>query len=153
MVGSSASTSVINEAAWMHHGSSSPACKSGIAETANTGDLIGSLENMRKENEDLCATLDTYKKILNDSDATTGCKNAEDDLVTAGIDDPRWWVWVSTDLFGGANEDAVEGEYTLVNENDIIEGIAAFLARYITSIPKSKTMTPNQLQDGSPPIL
>ncbi|EFJ04738.1 hypothetical protein SELMODRAFT_432127 [Selaginella moellendorffii] len=110
MVGSSASTSVINEAAWMHHGSSSPACKSGIAETVNTGDLIGSLENMRKENEDLRATLDTYKKILNDSDATTGCKNAEDDLVTAGIDDPRWWVWVSTDLFGAANEDAVEGD-------------------------------------------
>lgn len=56
----------------------------------------------------------------------------ERDLVTGDIKDSR---------------NCLDPEsYVLVNQEDIVEGMACFMARYITSLPQTKQLTPKQLQ-------
>ncbi|KAJ7553401.1 hypothetical protein O6H91_06G096600 [Diphasiastrum complanatum] len=79
---------------------------------------------------------------------------AEDgSLVDTGIEDPSWWVWVAEDdlsvsqpKFEPGGLDA-EG-YVVVTEEDIIDGIANFLAQYIASMPEAKKMSCTELHEA-----
>ncbi|PWZ55903.1 hypothetical protein Zm00014a_003149 [Zea mays] len=59
------------------------------------------------------------------------------------------WVLVPCDT-AGANLEEISGiddeNYVIVNEEDIVDGIAAFVARCILEDPKSKSLSPMQLQ-------
>nr|ACN37005.1 unknown [Zea mays] len=59
------------------------------------------------------------------------------------------WVLVPCDT-AGANLEEISGiddeNYVIVNEDDIVDGIAAFVARCILEDPKSKSLSPMQLQ-------
>lgn len=53
----------------------------------------------------------------------------------------------STDLKDSRN--CLDPEtYIVVNQEDIIEGMACFMARYVSSLPQTKGMTPKQLQNA-----
>lgn len=41
-----------------------------------------------------------------------------------------------------------EEDYVLVRQDDIVDGIACFMAAYLLSLKKTKDLTPNQLQDA-----
>ncbi|XP_042514883.1 uncharacterized protein LOC122089317 [Macadamia integrifolia] len=63
------------------------------------------------------------------------------------------WDMVSeNDLWDGANLDAnIESDpegFVLVRQEDIVEGIACFMAAYLLSLKQTKDLTPNQLQEA-----
>eukprot|EP01018_Ginkgo_biloba_P005597 Gb_00979 [translate_table: standard] len=72
-----------------------------------------------------------------------------DTLVNTNPEDPSWWLWVTDDMVPGKVEErcGLDNEgYIFVTEEDIVDGIATFLARYIVSNPQTEKMTPEQLQ-------
>lgn len=68
------------------------------------------------------------------------------------FDDGASWDMVSAkDLWedshiNGDNESDQDG-YVLVKQEDIVEGIACFMAAYLLSLEQTKELTPNQLQE------
>ncbi|RWR92492.1 RING finger protein 214 isoform 1 [Cinnamomum micranthum f. kanehirae] len=62
------------------------------------------------------------------------------------------WDMVSeTDLWEGYIDDDNESDqdgYVLVGQEDIVDGIACFMAAYLLSLKQSKELTPNQLQEA-----
>ncbi|CAM8923718.1 unnamed protein product [Rhodiola kirilowii] len=65
------------------------------------------------------------------------------------VDEYSSWDMVSkNDLWGGDLENLDLDEYALVGQEDIVDGIACFMAAYLLSIKQTKDVTPNQLQDA-----
>ncbi|KAL3696751.1 hypothetical protein R1sor_010827 [Riccia sorocarpa] len=66
-------------------------------------------------------------------------------------DDPSSWLMV-TDKDLTEKELKIEHDelgqdgYVIITQEDIVDGIASFMARFISSIPQSKAMTPQELQ-------
>lgn len=67
----------------------------------------------------------------------------------AGIqDEGDTWVMVSKDYpWEGEKMDPSEQDYVVVRQDDIVEGIACFVARCLLSLEQTKELTPNQLQE------
>ncbi|KAL0343538.1 UNVERIFIED_CONTAM: hypothetical protein Sangu_1241200 [Sesamum angustifolium] len=57
-----------------------------------------------------------------------------------------WDLVSKNDLWGGADVDLDTEDYVLVQQEDIIEGIAFFTAAYLLSLEQTKHLTPHQLQ-------
>lgn len=58
------------------------------------------------------------------------------------------WDMVSeNDLWEGGNVEADE-DYVLVRQDDIVDGIACFMAAYLLSLKETKDLSPKQLQDA-----
>ncbi|KAL3623666.1 hypothetical protein CASFOL_032482 [Castilleja foliolosa] len=57
------------------------------------------------------------------------------------------WDMVSeNDLWEGENVELDPEDYVLVGQEDIMDGIASFMAAYLLSLKQTKDLTPNQLQ-------
>ncbi|RDX88380.1 hypothetical protein CR513_30034, partial [Mucuna pruriens] len=52
------------------------------------------------------------------------------------------------DLWEGEDVDSDQEDYVLVRQEDIVEGIACYMAAYLLSLKQTKDLTPNQLQDA-----
>ncbi|CAM6090020.1 unnamed protein product [Calypogeia fissa] len=66
-------------------------------------------------------------------------------------DDPSSWLWVTDhDLIERDTKFEQDGlgsdGYLIITHDDIVDGIASFMARYISSMPQTKGMTPQELQ-------
>ncbi|XP_022637996.1 uncharacterized protein LOC106763102 isoform X1 [Vigna radiata var. radiata] len=61
-----------------------------------------------------------------------------------------WDLVSENDLWEGedANSNSDQEDYVLVKQEDIVEGIACFMAAYLLSLKQTKDLTPNQLQDA-----
>jgi hypothetical protein len=69
--------------------------------------------------------------------------DADGMFLRASVDDPNSWLWLSeTDVVRGdprVVKDCLGGDgYVLINQDDIVDSIASFMARYISSIPQAK---------------
>eukprot|EP00262_Sarcandra_glabra_P003595 TRINITY_DN1432_c3_g2_i1.p1 TRINITY_DN1432_c3_g2~~TRINITY_DN1432_c3_g2_i1.p1 ORF type:complete len:222 (-),score=47.29 TRINITY_DN1432_c3_g2_i1:384-1049(-) len=63
-----------------------------------------------------------------------------------------WDMISKTDLWedehiDGGNE-SNQDDYVLVSQEDIVEGVACFMAAYLLSLKQSKELTPNELQEA-----
>lgn len=62
--------------------------------------------------------------------------------VKADVDDPNWWLWLSENDMDRETKEVQDGlgsdGYVVVSQEDIVDGIASFIARYISSIPQAK---------------
>lgn len=62
--------------------------------------------------------------------------------VKADVNDPNWWLWLSeneTDKDVKEVQDGLGSDgYVIVNQEDIVDSIASYIARYISSIPQAK---------------
>lgn len=59
------------------------------------------------------------------------------------------WDMVSdTDLWEGGSTEVEQEDYVLVRQEDIVEGIACFMATYLISLKQTKDFSPNQLQEA-----
>ncbi|KAJ8747415.1 hypothetical protein K2173_012483 [Erythroxylum novogranatense] len=59
------------------------------------------------------------------------------------------WEMVSeNDLWEGENDNSDLEDYVLVRQEDIVEGIACFMAACLLSLKQTKDLTPNQLQEA-----
>lgn len=58
-------------------------------------------------------------------------------------EDPNWWLLVDDDFLGPdkVEEDGMDSEgYVVVNQEDFVDGIASFLAKYISAMPEAKVL-------------
>lgn len=72
-----------------------------------------------------------------------------DIMVNSNPDDPSWWVWVTKDTVPNKREEQCtldDENYIIITEEDIVEGIALFMARIVVNNPNSKSLTPEQLR-------
>jgi len=71
----------------------------------------------------------------------SGCC-ADGMYVKADIDDPNWWLWLSENEPDKDIKEVQDGlgcdGYVIVNQEDIVDSIASYIARYISSIPQAK---------------
>uniref|UniRef100_A0A5B6Z2I1 Uncharacterized protein n=1 Tax=Davidia involucrata TaxID=16924 RepID=A0A5B6Z2I1_DAVIN len=59
------------------------------------------------------------------------------------------WDMVSEiDIWEAGNIELDQEDYVLVRQEDIVDGIACFMAAYILSLKQTKDLTPNQLQEA-----
>jgi hypothetical protein len=100
------------------------------------------------------AFLDSLKLSLADG-ASTSSDNTllktEDGLyVKADVDDPNWWLWLSENDMDREPKEVQDGlgsdGYVIVTQEEIVDSISRFIARYISSIPQAKNLTPKELQ-------
>ncbi|KAG8660339.1 hypothetical protein MANES_02G146200v8 [Manihot esculenta] len=69
--------------------------------------------------------------------------------VPQNISEGSSWDMVSeSDLWECENVDSDQEGYVLVRQEDIVEGIACFMAAYLLSLKQTKDLTPNQLQEA-----
>ncbi|XP_027905161.1 uncharacterized protein LOC114164625 isoform X2 [Vigna unguiculata] len=69
--------------------------------------------------------------------------------VSKNIDEGNSWDMIGeNDLWEGQRDDLDQEDYVLVRQEDIVEGIACFMAAYLLSIKQTKDLTPVQLQDA-----
>ncbi|KAL3677799.1 hypothetical protein R1sor_020755 [Riccia sorocarpa] len=66
-------------------------------------------------------------------------------------EDPNHWQWISDhDMFAMETKEEKDGldseGYVMVNQDDFVDAMANFLAKYISAIPQAKTMAPKELQ-------
>ncbi|XP_034676680.1 uncharacterized protein LOC117907288 [Vitis riparia] len=59
-----------------------------------------------------------------------------------------WDMINDNDLWEGGISDLDQENYVLVRQEDIVEGIACFMAAYLLSLKQTKELTPNQLQEA-----
>ncbi|KAM5575451.1 hypothetical protein ABKV19_014418 [Rosa sericea] len=59
-----------------------------------------------------------------------------------------WDVVSEKDLWEYEDDNLGEDEYVLVKQEDIVEGIACFMAAYLLSLKETKELTPTQLQEA-----
>ncbi|XP_058097194.1 uncharacterized protein LOC131242519 isoform X2 [Magnolia sinica] len=70
-------------------------------------------------------------------------------LVNVDIEEPSWWVWVTHDMVPSNTEErsGIDDEsYVIITEELVVDGVANFMARCILANPKSKSLTPEELQ-------
>ncbi|GAB2290769.1 hypothetical protein Dimus_025040 [Dionaea muscipula] len=84
------------------------------------------------------------------------CPDFLEKLESARVSVPRlvpeegttWDVVSENDLWEYGNGDQDEEDYVLVRQEDIVDGIACFMAAYLLSLKQTKDLNPNQLQDA-----
>ncbi|KAL4333494.1 hypothetical protein GQ457_07G024090 [Hibiscus cannabinus] len=59
-----------------------------------------------------------------------------------------WDMVNENDLWEDKDIDLGREDYVLVRQEDIVEGIACFMAAYLLSLKQTKDLTPNQLQEA-----
>eukprot|EP00245_Coleochaete_scutata_P016353 TRINITY_DN7591_c0_g1_i1.p1 TRINITY_DN7591_c0_g1~~TRINITY_DN7591_c0_g1_i1.p1 ORF type:complete len:267 (+),score=64.92 TRINITY_DN7591_c0_g1_i1:63-863(+) len=74
-------------------------------------------------------------------------------MVNVDVEDPSWWLWVTDkDMYGTEaleEKDHLDGgSYVLVDQEDVVDGIANFVARYLMSQPQTKNMSAKELQQA-----
>ncbi|KAI3447110.1 hypothetical protein Pfo_003775 [Paulownia fortunei] len=74
-------------------------------------------------------------------------ENAQASLPENIAEESSSWDMVSeNDLWEGGNVELDPEDYVLVGQEDIMDGIASFMAAYLLSLKQTKDLTPNQLQ-------
>ncbi|KAK1396023.1 RING finger protein 214 [Heracleum sosnowskyi] len=59
-----------------------------------------------------------------------------------------WDMINEKDVWESGYMNSEEEDYVLVRQEDIVDGIACFMAAYLLSLKQTKDLTPNQLQDA-----
>ncbi|KAL9229143.1 hypothetical protein vseg_004641 [Gypsophila vaccaria] len=59
-----------------------------------------------------------------------------------------WDMVADNDLWEGGIGENDQEDYVVVRQEDIVDGIACFMAAYLLSLKETKDLTPNQLQDA-----
>ncbi|XP_021912227.1 uncharacterized protein LOC110825978 isoform X1 [Carica papaya] len=105
-----------------------------------------SAERGDQEAEELC---DLLKSRVECPDFLEKLECAQASVPHGIAEEGSSWDMVSeNDLWEGECTDPDQEDYVLVRQEDIVEGIACFMAAYLLSLKQTKDLTPNQLQDA-----
>ncbi|XP_052203012.1 uncharacterized protein LOC127808488 [Diospyros lotus] len=102
----------------------------------------------------------TQLKLLHESVDGTGSKfpfkeasgmdlQSAEELINIDLEEPSWWVWVTDDMVPSDVEElsGIDDEkYLVVSEEQVVDGVAYFMAICILSDRKALTLTPEELQ-------
>ncbi|XP_027938692.1 uncharacterized protein LOC114193178 isoform X1 [Vigna unguiculata] len=103
------------------------------------------------ETDQLC---DLIKSRVECPDFLEKLEHAQASVSLSVVEEGGSWDFVNeNDLWEGEEANSDQEDYVLVKQEDIVEGIACFMAAYLLSLKQTKDLTPNQLQDGYIKIL
>ncbi|ESW13247.1 hypothetical protein PHAVU_008G180400 [Phaseolus vulgaris] len=98
------------------------------------------------ETDQLC---DLIKSRVECPDFLEKLEYAQASVSLNAAEEGNSWDFVSeNDLWEGEDANLDQEDYVLVKQEDIVEGIACFMAAYLLSLKQTKDLTPNQLQDA-----
>uniref|UniRef100_A0ACD5ZG15 Uncharacterized protein n=1 Tax=Avena sativa TaxID=4498 RepID=A0ACD5ZG15_AVESA len=100
-------------------------------------DELCNLLKSRVESPDFLQKLDNIQKSVYQHGAVD--ETISWDIVSAAD------IWDDKSI--NVNDDSEDG-YVLVKQEDIVDGIACFMAAYLLSLKETKELTPNQLQEA-----
>lgn len=92
---------------------------------------------------------DLLKSRVQCSDFLQKLENAQASVPQNLAEEGSSWDMVNeNDLWEGGVPELDGEDYVLVRQEDIVDGIACFMAAYLLSLKQTKDLTPNQLQDA-----
>nr|XP_004237981.1 uncharacterized protein LOC101250398 [Solanum lycopersicum] len=92
---------------------------------------------------------DLLKSRVQCSDFLQKLENAQVSVPQNLAEEGSSWDMVNeNDLWEGGDPELDGEDYVLVRQEDIVDGIACFMAAYLLSLKQTKDLTPNQLQDA-----
>ncbi|XP_004237981.2 uncharacterized protein [Solanum lycopersicum] len=92
---------------------------------------------------------DLLKSRVQCSDFLQKLENAQASVPQNIAEEGSSWDMVNeNDLWEGGDPELDGEDYVLVRQEDIVDGIACFMAAYLLSLKQTKDLTPNQLQDA-----
>ncbi|XP_061362352.1 uncharacterized protein LOC133306092 isoform X2 [Gastrolobium bilobum] len=97
------------------------------------------------ETDQLC---DLLKSSLECPDFLEKLEYAQQSVSQSMAEGNSWDLVSENDLWEGEGVDSDQEDYVLVRQEDIVEGIACFMATYLLSLKQTKDLTPNQLQEA-----
>ncbi|XP_076931112.1 uncharacterized protein LOC143596149 isoform X2 [Bidens hawaiensis] len=118
-------------------------------EGVNDGDLAGPSAGRRDSPSDgeadlLCSLL---KSRLECPDFLEKLECAQVSVPQTLAENSSWDMVSEHDLWESGNNGSDE-DYVLVRQDDIVDGIACFMAAYLISLKETKDLSPKQLQDA-----
>ncbi|KAF5746774.1 hypothetical protein HS088_TW06G00949 [Tripterygium wilfordii] len=106
-----------------------------------------SVQTGDREADELC---DLLKSRVECPDFLEKLEHAQSSVPPNVTEEGSSWDMINeNDLWDGENPDSDQEDYVLVRQEDIVEGIACFMAAYLLSLKQTKDLTPNQLQEGN----
>ncbi|XP_059279650.1 uncharacterized protein LOC132033638 isoform X1 [Lycium ferocissimum] len=92
---------------------------------------------------------DLLKSRVECPDFLQKLENAQASVPQNSAEEGGSWDMVNeNDLWEGGDPELDGEDYVLVRQEDIVDGIACFMAAYLLSLKQTKDLTPNQLQDA-----
>lgn len=70
-------------------------------------------------------------------------------LINVGLEEPSLWIWVTDEMVHGNLEEksGIDNEnYIVINQEQVVDGIANFMARCILLNPNAKNLKPEDMQ-------
>ncbi|CAI0445289.1 unnamed protein product [Linum tenue] len=70
-------------------------------------------------------------------------------LIKIDQEEPSRWVWVTKEIIHGNTEEhtGIDNEcYVVINEDQVVDAVATFMAKCVTANPKSQKLSPEDLQ-------
>lgn len=142
-------------------------CQRALELLENTGDVLdGDDEDDAVDGAEVEAEGDGFASPCRDREADElcdllksrlECPDFLEKLESAQVSVPQnisaeegssWDMINDNDLWEGGISDLDQENYVLVRQEDIVEGIACFMAAYLLSLKQTKELTPNQLQEA-----
>lgn len=96
------------------------------------------------ESDELCSLL---KSRVESPDFLEKLESGQVSVPQNMAEGSTWDMVSEKDVWESGSLD-VEEDYVLVRQEDIVDGIACFMAAYLLSMKETKELTPNQLQDA-----
>ncbi|KAL6585864.1 hypothetical protein OROMI_002508 [Orobanche minor] len=110
-------------------------------------DSDGTLSTIGSCNTDTAEFYGFLKSRVQSADFLQKLENAHASLPENIAEEGSSWDMVSeNDLWEGVNVELDQEDYVLVGQEDIMDGIASFMAAYLLSLKQTKDLTPSQLQ-------
>ncbi|OMO57651.1 hypothetical protein COLO4_35202 [Corchorus olitorius] len=109
------------------------------------GEVSGVGLQRDQEADELC---DLLKSRVQCADFLEKLECAQVPVLENTAEGSSWDMVNENDLWEGESVDLEQEDYVLVRQEDIVEGIACFMAAYLLSLKQTKDLTPNQLQEA-----
>ncbi|KAK1396005.1 RING finger protein 214 [Heracleum sosnowskyi] len=107
----------------------------------------GAVPCQDRETDELCSLL---KSRVESPDFLEKLESAQVSVPqnTPAEEGSTWDMINEKDVWESGYMNSEEEDYVLVRQEDIVDGIACFMAAYLLSLKQTKDLTPNQLQDA-----
>ncbi|CAN1340879.1 hypothetical protein LINPERPRIM_LOCUS39004 [Linum perenne] len=108
-----------------------------------------SLDSLRdREADELCDLLKSRVECPDFLEKLESAQLSVPPDTTVGEECSSWDMVSENDLWEGEMGNSEQEDFVLVRQEDIVEGIAGFMAAYLLSLKQTKDLTPNQLQEA-----
>ncbi|KAL1225216.1 hypothetical protein V5N11_002415 [Cardamine amara subsp. amara] len=117
-------------------------------EDDQTNERNGQVSSSDRQDSEADQLYDLIKSRVECDDFLEKIESAQVSAPQHITDGSSWDVVSEDDLWDDESMVQSEEDYVLVKEEDIAEGIACFMATYLSSLKQTKDLTPEQLQKG-----